>query len=173
MGESEDTTLAVAAARRHELSKGHHPLTNVEWVSGVGGGEEGEQPPHDCVHVKDGLPAILLPRGSVVVVDLEDVEAHLALQGNVGVVHLGGAEDHGGLVGVLGAHLDAEEEAPRLPQAVIGGHIHHHVANVLLVRPRELDALVLLKLRYVWWGAGPGGGRGQGTEGGWQGWGWR
>ena len=71
----------------------------VERVLGVGLQEEVLQPVHDGVDGQHGLPVLA-----------EDVQADVALQVDVGVVHAGHALHLGGLVGVAGTDLEAGKD---------------------------------------------------------------
>ena len=110
----------------------------VERVVGVGLQEQKVEAEDDCTDAKDGLP-----------VCTQDVQTHIALQVNIGVVDLGVAVHLGRLMRVVSRHCEGEVVLCSTPQGrpFLDCQINIELHDV--IRLSEVDSGVLGQIQFV------------------------
>ena len=101
-------------------------LTEVEWIVRVGLVEEEEDAVDDGAEIEDGVPSFA-----------QNVEANLAGDGDVGMVHFGVAVRLWWAERVVEGHCDCEVECGAAPEAGFGTHGDGEEKEVGRVREAE------------------------------------
>lgn len=110
----------------------------IQWVLGIGFQEQILQSIHDGIDGEHGFPILA-----------QNVQAHVSVQINIRMIHLGQAFGFGRFVRVIGSDLEAERESTPSIEAFVGRNEELEIEKVVGIgefRPTSLGQLEFIDI---------------------------